>query len=491
MNTYYHHRGSIFWALILIGIGVLFLLQNFNPAIHPWHVIAKYWPLLIIFWGISKLAGDFQARAHPETAPPSLFSGGDVVVLILILIFGTVTSKLILTPWHEWPSALGMHDEEFADLFLNSYTFTRRISQEVKGNPRLLIVNRRGNIDIRGSDQPGIGVVLQETIWAENEAAAKSMADQLNVHFLENAGQYELESNLESLPHGGRNLRLDLQLQVPKATSVQLTDNKGDIVISDLKGDQTLTAQRGDARVSNIEGVVRVHESGGSTEIRDVRGSVEVEGRGNDMALKNVSGTVTIEGDFSGAMRFEKIAQTLRYNSSRTTLNVQKLTGQLTMDMGSLDARGLEGPLEIATSDKDINLENFKYDVKVKDTNGDVHLRTATPPTRPIEIDLKKGDISLSLPAASTFMIDAVSRNGDVRSDFPGLTISRERNLPSIKGTYGKGGPLIRLSSTYGTIRVTRESSQPSSPPSSTASKQRVSERPSRSLHSSIPLALG
>jgi Toastrack DUF4097/LiaI-LiaF-like transmembrane region len=490
MNTYGHHRGSIFWALILIGIGVLFLLQNFNPAIHPWQVIAKYWPLLIIIWGISKLAAYFQARAHPETAPPLLFTGGDVVLLVLILVFGTVTSKVILTPWHEWPSALGMQDEEFADLFLNSYTFTRRISQEVKGNPRLLIVNRRGNIDIRGSDQPDIGVVLQETIWAENEAAAKNLADQLNLHFLESAGQYELQSNLDSLPHGGRNLRLDLQLQVPKATSVQLTDNKGDIVISDLKGDQTLTAQRGDARVSNIEGVVRVHESGGSTEIRDVMGSVEVEGRGNDMAIKSVSGTVTIEGDFSGAMRFEKIVQTLRYTSSRTTLNVQKLAGQLTLDMGSLDARGLEGPFELATVDKDINLENFEYAVKVQDTNGDVHLRTATPPTRPIEVELTKGDISLELPAASAFQIDAVSRNGDVRTDFPGLAISREQNSPALKGTYGKGGPLIRLSSTYGTIRITRQGSQPAAPPSSTASRERVSDRPRRALSSSLPMAL-
>jgi len=478
MSTYSGRRGSIFWALILIGVGVLFLLQNFNPSIHPWHVIAKFWPLLIIFWGISKVVDYFRARAHPESAPSSLFSGGEVVFLILILIFGTLASKVILRPWHEWPSMLGMQDQEFAELFLNSYTFTQRVSQEVKGKPHLLIVNGRGNIEIRGSDQPNIGLVVQETVWAENEATARNIADQLKVHFLENGGQYELESNLDSLPHGGRNVRLDLLVHAPKATSVELTDNRGDIIINGLMGDQTLTARHGDAHVANIEGLVRVHESRGSTEVRDVQGSVEIGGSGGDIVVKSVTGSVTLEGNFSGAMRFGNIAQTLRYSSSRTNLNVQKLTGQLTMDMGNLDASGIDGPFELATRDKDIHLENFKNDVKLTNTNGDIHLQTTIPPTRPIEVDLKKGDISLSLPATSNFQIEAASHHGDVSSDFPGLSITHKQNTPSINGAYGKGGPLIRLNSTYGTIRVTRASSQPSLAPSSTttaAPRQRVS----------------
>jgi DUF4097 and DUF4098 domain-containing protein YvlB len=472
MSTYHYRRGSIFWALILIGVGALFLYQNFNPAVHPWHVIAKFWPLLIIFWGISKVVDYYRARAHPETAPASLFSGGEVILLLLILIVGTAMSKIILRPWHEWPAMLGVQDQDFADLFLNSYTFTRKVSQEVKGSPRLFIVNGRGNIEIRGSDEPGIGVLVQETIWAENEAAAKNIADQLDVHFVEAAGQYQLESNLQSLPHGGRTVRLDLLVHAPKTTSAGLTDNRGDIVIAGLKGNQTLTVRRGDVHANDIEGLVWIHASGGSAEIRNVQGSVEIEGRGSDVAVKDVTGSVTVDGDFSGAMRFEKIAQTLRYNSSRTNLNTQKVTGQLTMDMGNLDASGIDGPFELATRDKDINLKGFKHEVKITDTNGDVQLEATAPPTRPIEVALKKGDIQLSLPAVSNFQIEAASRNGEVRTDFPGLRITRGQNMPAIKGTCGKGGPLIRLSSSYGTIRVTRESSQPSSapPPATTTS---------------------
>jgi len=129
MSTYGYRRGSIFWALTLIGVGAIFLWENFNPAIHPWQVIAKFWPILIIFWGLSKLIDYIQARAHPETVPPPLFSASEVILLVLILVLGTLVSKVVLRPWQQWPASWGvdMDDEGFSGLFMNSYTYTQTV----------------------------------------------------------------------------------------------------------------------------------------------------------------------------------------------------------------------------------------------------------------------------------------------------------------------------------------------------------------------------
>lgn len=472
MSTYRHRRGSIFWALTLIAIGALFLYHNLNPSIRPWQLIAKYWPVLIIFWGLSKLIDYLHARAHPDTAAPSLFSAGEVILLIVILLLGTALSKVLLRPTGEWPAVLGMTDQQFADLFFNSYTFTQKVSQEVKGSPRILIVNRRGNVDIHGSDQADIGAVIQQTIWAENESAARRIADRLKFHFTESDGQYELGSNLDSLPHGGRTIRLDMSLRVPKLTTTEVTDDHGDIVISNLKGNQTLTTRRGDIHASDIEGVLRIHKSTGATSIHQINGNVEIEGRGGDIAVRNVTGSVTVEGNFSGAARFENVAQTLRYNSSRTSLNVQKLAGSLSMDMGDLQASGVNGPFELATRDKDIDLRNFKYNVRIANTNGNVHLQTATPPTQPIQVALKRGNITLALPAASNFIINALSNKGDVSCEFPGLKVSNKPPSPSINGVYGKGGPAISLVSTYGDIRLVKTEGQSTAASSSTTARR-------------------
>jgi hypothetical protein len=490
MSTYRHHRGSIFWALILIAIGGLFLYRNFNSAVHPWHLMAKYWPVVIIFWGISKLIDYFHVRKHPETAPRSLFSGGEVFLLIVVLVLGTILSKTLLRPWGDWPSMMGMGDQQFAEIFFNSYTFTQKVSQDVQDNPHLLVVNRRGNVDLRGADQQNIAAVIQETVWAENETAARKIADQLKFHIAQDGGQYELASNVDSLPHSGRTLKLDMLIRVPQSTTAEVTVDQGDVSVTGLKGDQSLTTRRGDVRANNLQGMLRVHQSRGTTSASNIDGSLDIEGRGGDIAVHNVTGSVTVEGNFSGAAGFENVAQTLRYNSSRTSLTLQKLTGNLSMDMGNLTANGVGGPFELSTRDKDILLENFKYNVKIINSNGDVHLQAMSPPTHPIEIDLKKGEITLSMPASSNFQVDAVSHNGDVSSEFPGLQISKGPPTPAIKGNYGKNGPMIRLTSTYGDIHLLRTQSAPTPPapphpPASTAA-ERSAQNSARALNISL-----
>jgi DUF4097 and DUF4098 domain-containing protein YvlB len=453
--------------LTLIGVGAIFLYNNFNPAIRPWHIIAKFWPILIIFWGLSKLVDYIQSQAHPETTPPPLFSASEVILLILILLMGSLVSKIVLRPWQHWPEALGIEmDDGMADLFLDSYTYTETISQPVKAPGGLLAVIRRGDVEVHGSDQTGVEAVVNKTVRAPDQASAKKVSDGLKVEIVEQAGRYFLKTNLDSLADGGRNVRLNITLRVPKNTPAEITTERGDLVLDGVSGDQTLTSHRGDVRVSNVEGLVRIHKSRGPTSVHDVKGSVEVDGRGDDVEIAGVSGTVAVNGEFSGSVQFREVAQSARFASSRTDMTVQRLTGRLNMELGSLDATGIDGPFEISTRQKDINLEDFKHTVKIANTNGDIRLRTGTPLRQPIDVDLKKGEIDLTLPAACDFQIEATSEHGDVESDFsgPGLVINKEGMAPSITGTYGKGGPLIRLATTYGTVRVMRLGLRPSPP---------------------------
>jgi DUF4097 and DUF4098 domain-containing protein YvlB len=462
MSVYIYRRGSIFWALTLIGVGVIFLWQNFNPSLHPWHLIAKFWPILIIFWGLSKLIDYLQARAHPETVPPPLFSASEVVLLILILALGSLVSKIILRPWQSWAGFEG-NNEGIASLFMNSYTYTQSLSHPARLPSRLLVVDRRGDVEIHASDQPTLEAVVKKTIWAPNEADARKLSDLVKIDIVERAGRYLLQTNLDSLPDSGRNVRLDFTLRVPKTTSTEITAERGDVILEGLKGEQVLTVRRGDIHVDKLEGLLRVDKGGGLTEVRDLNGNLELQGRGNDIDVAGVTGTVTVNGEFTGEEQFRNVLQTLHYTSSRTDLTAQKLTGRLSMEVGSLDLSGIEGPFEISTRQKDITLSDFKHNVKIANTNGDVRLRTSTPPTHPIDVDLKKGEIELALPAACNFQIDAKSRGGEVNCDFasPALKVVREGENASISGTYGKGGPLIRLNTEYGTINLLREGSPP------------------------------
>lgn len=502
MSGYAHRRGSIFWALTLIAVGGLFLYNNFDPAVHPWQIIAKFWPVLIIFWGASKLIDYVHAQAHPETAAPLLFTGSEVVLLVLILLLGSLISRIVLRPWHDWPNAVGINiDDDFGDLFLNSYPYTSTLSQPVSTTPvRLLIVNPRGDVQLESGDQKTIEAVIKETIRAENEDAARKVNEQLKFSMVEEAGHYVFKSNLDSVPPGrageglvvSRSVRLDIVLRVPRGTSADITTERGDVSVEGLQGEQTLTTKRGDVRAANVEGLVRVHKSHGGTQVRDIKGNVEVDGRGGDVDVGAVSGTVTVSGEFSGAVQFRDVAQTLRYNSSRTDLSTQRLSGRLYMEMGSLDARGVDGPFELTTRQKDINLDGFAHSLKITNKNGEIHLRASSPPKQSIEVQSERGGIELILPEGSNFQMDARSRHGEVESDFkgPGLKIVEEGDERSIEGSFGKGGPMIHLSTSYGTIRLAHQGSapehpEPPEPPQAPSGKQ--TQRSVRPPKPSVP----
>ena len=166
-----YKRGSIFWALTLIAVGGLFLYQNFDPEIRPWHIIARYWPLLIIFWGLSKLIDYFQASPHPDSAPARLFTVGEVFLLFLILAGGSLISRLVLRPVHEWPQAFGIDID--TDFLMNSYSFPETVTLPAKQDIRLMVEDQRGDVEIRASDQPAIEAIVKREIKAQDEAAAK------------------------------------------------------------------------------------------------------------------------------------------------------------------------------------------------------------------------------------------------------------------------------------------------------------------------------
>ena len=55
-TRYHHERRSIFWPLLLIAIGVMFLLDNTGFLRgNVWGLVIKFWPLLLIVGGLDGL----------------------------------------------------------------------------------------------------------------------------------------------------------------------------------------------------------------------------------------------------------------------------------------------------------------------------------------------------------------------------------------------------------------------------------------------------
>lgn len=77
---------KIIWGLILVFIGGILLLQNFEVIDFYWQVIFRFWPLVLIIIGANLLFSKDDSR-----------TGGIVAVLLTVLALGFIAYKGITT----------------------------------------------------------------------------------------------------------------------------------------------------------------------------------------------------------------------------------------------------------------------------------------------------------------------------------------------------------------------------------------------------------
>ncbi len=61
-------RGTLTLGVVLILIGTVFFVETWYERFSVWHLIGRYWPLILILVGLSKLYGYFTWR-EAEPAP--------------------------------------------------------------------------------------------------------------------------------------------------------------------------------------------------------------------------------------------------------------------------------------------------------------------------------------------------------------------------------------------------------------------------------------
>ncbi len=63
----HRHHDSLVWGLVLIVVGGFFLLETLN--IRVWHYAWRFWPVIFIVWGASKLYYGLKEKGRHEATP--------------------------------------------------------------------------------------------------------------------------------------------------------------------------------------------------------------------------------------------------------------------------------------------------------------------------------------------------------------------------------------------------------------------------------------
>ena len=147
------------------------------------------------------------------------------------------------------------------------------------------------------------------------------------------------------------------------------------------------------------------------------------------------------------------IAKQVHFSTPRTDLQLARLDGELTMEMDSLHANTITGPFRLETSSKSVHLEDLSGDVHINDKNAPIELQ-AKSPLGNMDVATLRGEIDLSLPPNASFQLDAQSVGGEIQSPDFKVNVDNSGRSATATGTFGKGGPTIRLRADHGTIQI-------------------------------------
>ena len=447
---------SFIGPLILIALGGVFLANNLRPDLPLLELLGRYWPFLLIGWGVLRLIEVLYWSATQKPLPDRGISGGEWGLVVLIVVIGT--SVLVGTRLRDrWGS--NRFTVRGLDYFAESYDYPITGNSPCGKAPKVVIDNARGNVRITTADTEDCKLSGTKTVKSFQQSEADRYNKDTPLEMVRQGDQLIVRTNHDRIG-GWPRVKADLELVVPKGASVEGRNRYGDFDISDLAGGVEINSENAGVRVQNIGGAVRI-DARRSDVIRavGVKGAIDVRGgRGQDLELENIEGLVTINGSFSGDLQFRNIAKPIRFESSQTTMRLEKVPGQIRMSLGNLTANNLVGPIQITTKSKDVQLSDFTQSVEISVDHGDIDLKPVKLPLAKMDVHTKGGNIEMAFPAGAKFDLRASARRGEAENEI-GLPLRSETegngkgrsNL--LIGSIGQG-PQITLTTDRGNVTL-------------------------------------
>ena len=126
---------------------------------------------------------------------------------------------------------------------------------------------------------------------------------------------------------------------------------------------------------------------------------------------------------------------------------------------GSIDATGLEGPVQATTVNGNVDVSTTD-EAEAKTVNGsiDVHMGMPDDDDAVLEFETVNGRIALELPKDADADVDAKTANGSIHSELP-VSVSSSRNDPynvrhRLTGRIGEGGARLKMETVNGSIQL-------------------------------------
>jgi DUF4097 and DUF4098 domain-containing protein YvlB len=217
------------------------------------------------------------------------------------------------------------------------------------------------------------------------------------------------------------------------------------VVRGDIAGDFLATSGTSSYRIGNVSGRVKILTHSGEISLASAGGDADVKTFGGDIRLGPVKGDLAAQ-TLAGDVRAGTVAGSARVETSGGDIRIQSVDGWLRARTagGDIVVPLVGGHVDAATAGGDVRIavgaRQLKEAISIVNGGGDVALML--PADFKGELDLTVTDADPSEPA--------------IRSEFPEVSISRKNGTVHATGSVNGGGEKVKVSTSSGTIRLTR-----------------------------------
>lgn len=445
------HRRTVTGAVVPLAIGAVALLIT-TGAINGFRfadVFARWWPLALIVIGLLLLAerifdrGRFAGAAVPRRR--SGIGGWLVLLVVLGLSFSARGHFRPSEDWHWNDNNFGWN---WGDAFDGeTHENTVALDEAIPPRAALAVDNARGDVLLSPSTDGRIHVSAVETAHVPD--------NEKNRAFAAVRPRLEVRGDAATLTVPGReHVEVRLAVSLPPGVAPTVRTHHGDVSASGLEGALTVNSDHGDTTLENLRGPVRLTLDHGDLRARSLGGDLEVDGRADDVSVAGIRGRTALHGAFFGDTEVSDAAGAVSFRSDRTTLEIPKLLGTLTLDNDDLRVADAPSGLELETRSKDVEITGLSGPATIEDSNSDVSVALAA--AGPLTVRNSTGNIVFSAPGDASFTLNGITgREDEISSEFPFAQTS-DGDGKSIRGQQGQGGPQIELKTEHGDLTLRR-----------------------------------
>ncbi len=267
-----------------------------------------------------------------------------------------------------------------------------------------------GDIVVQTADITEVRVTARQEIRASSESEADELLKNLSLMMEQQGDEIVVESKYEKSGIGF------LRFNWPPVT-VSYT------VTVPTKFNLNLATSGGDIKVANLSGQVRARTSGGDMKFARIDGDLDARTSGGNITLQE--GTAEAKLHTSG---------------------------------GDIVVERAGGPTKVSTSGGNITLNAVAQLIRATTSGGDIKAVLTSAFSEDSLLSTSGGNVRVQVPKTASFKLDAHTSGGKV--DAVGLTLTLESSSTSksrLVGTVNGGGPVLKLRTSGGDIRVRTE----------------------------------